>query len=114
MDCHRCVFLKYDGCRYGRCTHQAHLDVKFVLKSQRKNKGSRPYSREICKEFILKKKCSNCKKWIRGEYFADGKTPSKRGRCSLRLMERGEDCPLWEIGPTSWRKHSRKGKASCK
>jgi len=104
MDCHRCKFLKYDGCRYGRCTHQCHPDVKFVPKSQRKEGSSRPYSREICKDFRLRKKCSNCKKWIRGEYFADGKTPAKKGRCSLRLIERGEDCPLWAPGPTSWKK----------
>lgn len=109
MDCHRCIFIKYNGCRYGRCTHPGHPDVKFVPKEQRSADISRPYSREICKDFCLRKKCSNCKKWIRGQYFADGKTPAVRGRCSLRLVERGEDCPQWEIGPTSWKKRSQIG-----
>ena len=106
MDCHRCVHLKYSGCPYGRCTHPGHLDVVFVPKSKRSGEaeGKRPYSREICPDFKLRKKCSNCKHWKRGEYFADGMTPAKKGGCSLRLKECGPDCPLWKQGPTSWKK----------
>jgi len=104
MDCHRCIYIRYDGCRYGRCTHPGHLDVRLVPKGSRPKGHKRPYSRMICREFKLRKKCSNCKHWVRGEYFADGHTPAKKGKCSLRVIERGADCPLWKMGPTSWKK----------
>ena len=105
MDCHRCKYLRYDGCRYGRCSHPGHQDVRFILKHNRGPNSKRPYSREVCKEFVLRRKCSNCINWVRGKYFADGMTPATKGRCKLMVCERnGEDCPLWELGPTSWRK----------
>lgn len=110
MDCHRCYYLRYDGCRYGRCTHPFHPDVRMVPKSQRKEGAPRPYNREICLEFKLVRKCSNCRHWIRGEYFADGRTPATKGHCALRCMERGAECPVWEIGPTSWKKRGKNNK----
>lgn len=106
MDCHRCMNLKYAGCSYGKCSHPGHSDVVFVPKAKREKEGTyvRPYSREICPDFRLRKRCANCKHWKRGEYFADGRTPAKKGRCSLRLIQCGADCPLWKKGPTSWKK----------
>ena len=108
MDCHRCCHIRYDGVKYGRCSHPDHLDVKFIPKSKRVERRFRPYNMQICKDFKLVRKCSNCKNWIRGEYYNDGVTPAKKGRCSLRCFERGADCPLWEIGPTSWVKRVKK------
>jgi len=103
MDCHRCENLRYDGCPYGRCIHKGHQDVRL----QRKRGGVRPYNKQICPDFVLKKRCSNCRYWLRGEYFSDGKTPAKKGRCSLRCVERGKNCPLWKQGRTSWKKRSK-------
>lgn len=108
MDCHRCEYIRYDGSRYGRCAHPGHSDVKFVPKKNRPTDSKRPYSKLVCKEFKLKKRCSNCKNWIRGRYFADGETPAAKGKCKLRICERnGYDCPLWELGPTSCGKEKR-------
>lgn len=91
MDCHRCEFIRYDGCRYGRCSHAGHSDVRFV----RSGKGSaRPYNMQICPDFRLRKRCSNCRYWKRGRYFADGNTPAEKGRCSLEIS--GGVCPLWK------------------
>ena len=101
MDCRRCIYVAYNGCPH--CTHPGHRDVVIPRRNGRSD-GSRPYSREICKDFVLRRKCSNCLNWIRGEYFADGVTPATKGKCRLRCQERGEDCPLWEPGKTSWRK----------
>lgn len=104
MDCHRCYHLRYDGCRYGHCTHPYHQDVRLVPKSERKEGIPRPYNHDICREFKLRRKCSNCKHWIRGRYFADGRTPATKGHCAFKYVEMGEDCPKWAIGPTSWKK----------
>lgn len=101
--------MRYDGCPYGRCIHRGHRDVRFRREDagSRTEDGKRPYNRQICPDFILKKRCSNCKYWIRGAYFSDGETPARKGRCSLRCAERGKDCPLWKKGPTSWRKRRK-------
>ena len=106
MDCHRCVYLKYDGCNYGHCTHSGHKDVRLSLTDAKKRAeaGKRDYNRQICLDFRLRRRCSNCKYWIRGSYFGDGKTPAVKGRCSLRVLKRGDDCSLWKVGPTSWKK----------
>ena len=111
MDCHRCIYLRYDGCSYGHCVHRGHQDVKFSLKEAEslRAEGRRPYNRQICRDFVMKKRCSNCKYWIRGSYFRDGATPAVKGRCSLRCKERGKDCELWRQGPTSWRKMAGDG-----
>lgn len=105
MDCHRCEFLRYDGCPYGRCTHHGHPDVRLSREEARARaeSGKRDYNRQICPDFVLKKRCANCRYWRRGRYFADGKTPATKGHCSLRVQERGKDCPLWAHGPTSGR-----------
>lgn len=115
MDCHRCVYLKYDGCNYGRCTHSGHRDVRLSRAEARKRaeSGKRDYNRQICTDFKLRRKCSNCKHWVRGCYYGDGKTPARKGRCSLRILERGADCPLWKQGPTSWKKLSLREKGVC-
>lgn len=105
MDCHRCVYLRYDGCPH--CVHPDHLDVKRERRANGRvagDKAKRAYSKEWCADFKLRKRCSNCKHWRRGEYFGDGMTPARKGHCSLRIVLKDENCPLWEIGPTSWRK----------
>lgn len=109
MDCHNCEHLRYDGCHYGRCVHRNHRNVSFSREKSKalaKN-GFRVYNRETCPDFILKKRCANCKYWKRGRYFADGKTPAEKGRCSLRVIERGKDCPLWTKGSTTTKKVNR-------
>lgn len=103
MDCHRCIHVRYGGCRYGRCSHPGHSDV---ILSKGKSGEQRRYNRQICKDFVLKKRCSNCRYWERGEYFSDGMTPARRGSCSLKCEERGKDCPIWRQGETSWHKRS--------
>lgn len=100
MDCHRCENLIYSGCRYGRCSHPGHRDV--VLRIG--NGAKRPYNRQICADFVMKKRCSNCKYWIRGKYFADGMTPAAKGSCSLRISRDGSECQVWRAGPTSSRR----------
>lgn len=106
MDCHRCANLKYDGCAYGRCSHPSHVDVRFSLKEarERSKNGIRPYNKQICPDFVMKKKCSNCWYWTRGMYFADGETPAIKGFCSLSISKTGEVCELWRAGRTSWKK----------
>lgn len=99
MDCHRCIHVRYDGCHYGRCSHAGHSDVILV-----RGGDKRPYNRQVCSDFVLRKRCSNCKYWVRGIYFADGKTPSEKGRCSLRCRDDGKTCKLWKQGNTSWKK----------
>lgn len=106
MDCHRCIHVRYDGCRYGRCSHPGHKDVK-LSKCQG---GERKYNKQICPDFRLRKRCSNCRYWIRGRYFSDGATPAAKGKCSLRILREAEDCPMWKAGPTSSKK--RKGKSN--
>lgn len=101
MNCHRCKNLVYCGCPYGRCGHPGHKDVTL----RRSQDGKRKYNRKICPDFELRKSCSNCAHWIRGRYFADGKTPSRKGRCSLDILySGGAPCGKWEQGPTSWRR----------
>lgn len=109
MDCHRCAFLRYDGSPYGHCTHSGHKDVVFSVEDRKKRvkDGVRPYDRRICPDFLVKRRCSNCKYWIRGRYFADGRTPASKGRCSLRCDEIGGGCPMWRSGA------SIAGKKSC-
>lgn len=92
MDCHRCVNIRYDGCRYGRCSHPGHKDVVLEIK-----KGARPYNKQICPDFEVRKRCSNCKYWARGKYFADGRTPAKKGRCSLDICNTGIPCRIWKL-----------------
>ncbi len=106
MDCHRCENLRYDGCPYGRCVCPGHLNVRFSREDakRRASEGNRPYNKQICPDFRMRKRCSNCKYWIRGSYFADGKTPSVKGRCSLKLSKDAAECPLWAKGKTSWKK----------
>lgn len=104
MDCHRCEYIRYDGCHYGRCSHVGHSDVVLLPGKD----GKRPYNKQICADFRLKKKCSNCRYWIRGEYFCDGKTPARKGRCSLDIFGTGSTCELWKAGKTSWRKRPSK------
>jgi len=101
MDCHRCEYVRYDGCSYGHCVHRGHKDV--ILCAGPKG-GKRRYNMDICPDFKLKKRCSNCKYWTRGKYFADGRTPARKGRCSLRCVEAGGDCPLWKKRSASGRK----------
>lgn len=105
MDCHRCIHIKYDGCRYGRCASGRHPDV--VIKKTAEG-DKRSYNKMICPDFVLRKRCSNCFYWKRGKYFSDGKTPAEKGRCSLRCQERHEDCPIWRPGSTSSRKYKQK------
>lgn len=100
MDCHRCVYLRYGGCPH--CTHRGHRDV--VLRRG----DERPYNRMLCKDFVMKKRCSNCKYWKRGRYFADGTTPAARGKCSLGLAEHALVCPMWAQGRTSGRRKESK------
>lgn len=101
MDCHRCENLRYSGSRYGRCSHVGHQDVVI----SRGTGGARPYNREICPDFVLRRRCSNCRYWVRGKYFADGKTPATKGRCSLDILYTGvAPCAVWRQGPTSSRK----------
>lgn len=98
MDCHRCMNIRYDGASYGRCSLPGHRDV--VLK-----RGAGGYNRQICPDFVLRKKCSNCRHWERGEYFADGKTPASKGSCRLRIEGVGAGpCSMWGQGRTKWRK----------
>lgn len=104
MDCHRCEHIRYDGCRYGRCSHVGHSDVRIEPGKD----GKRPYNKMICPDFKLRRKCSNCKYWLRGRYFADGKTPATKGRCSLGILMSAEECPVWGAGSTSSRKRKAK------
>ena len=97
MDCHRCEHIRYDGCRYGRCSHVGHSDVRIEPGKD----GKRPYNKMICPDFKLRRKCSNCKYWLRGRYFADGKTPASKGRCSLKILTGGLCCKMWRKGNTS-------------
>lgn len=96
MDCHKCKFIRYDGHRYGHCVHPGHSDVKLVMKKNRPTDAQRTYSKLVCKEFELRKRCSNCINWVRGKYFKDGETPMIKGHCKLRIIERHGDCPIWE------------------
>lgn len=103
MDCHRCENLRYDGCPYGRCSHPGHSDVRLEI-GQGREEGRRPYNRQVCPDFRLKRRCSNCKYWERGRYFSDGKTPAAKGKCSLDIPSSqmsGGICELWSAGPTS-------------
>ena len=100
MDCHRCENITYAGCRYGRCSHPGHSDVVLSLGRD----GKRRYNRQICPDFVMKRRCSNCKYWHRGKYFADGMTPAAKGCCSLKISMSAVDCPMWGAGPTSSRK----------
>jgi len=100
MDCHRCERVSYAGCRYGRCSHPGHKDVVLKL-----TKGAkRAYNKQICPDFVMKRRCSNCRYWKRGRYFADGVTPATKGRCSLDILREASECPMWKAGPTSSRK----------
>lgn len=99
MNCRVCVHVGYKGCCH--CLLSRHSDVKF---NKNLKGASSKYAKIKCEDFELKKKCSNCANWIRGEYYNDGMTPSSKGRCSLRCVERGGECALWEKGKTSWRK----------
>lgn len=100
MDCHRCIHIRYDGSHYGRCSHWGHGDVV----CSKGTGGARPYNRQICLDFVVRRRCSNCVNWERGAYFADGSTPSVKGRCMLGLCHRPDECPHWKQGRTSWRK----------
>lgn len=102
MDCHRCIHVRYDGCSYGRCSHPNHKDVR--LRLEKKGGGERPYNKDVCPDFQLRRKCSNCKHWIRGRYFADGQTAAQKGHCGYNLQEKGDKCSMWKQGPTSWKK----------
>ena len=105
MDCHRCEHIRYDGCPYGRCSVPGRQDVRF----ERRKPGdgrSRPYSRLICTDFRMKKRCSNCRYWKRGRYFSDGKTPAQKGKCSLEIRTEGSICKMWSAGPTSWKRRT--------
>jgi len=104
MDCHRCENLTYAGSRYGRCSHPGHRDVVLRLSGE----GKRKYNKQFCAEFVMKKRCSNCKYWERGRYFADGITPATKGRCSLKILMSAEECPMWGAGSTSSRKRKEK------
>lgn len=104
MDCHRCEHLRYNGCRYGRCTHPGH---RGVVLSKPKDRSERTYNKLICPDFVMRKRCSNCRYWARGEYFADGKTPAKKGHCSLKLLRDPSECPMWKAGRTSWKKKGK-------
>ena len=104
MDCHRCRNITYAGCRYGRCSHPGHRDVFFSSEKGRKRK----YNKQICPDFVMKRRCSNCKYWKRGRYFADGMTPAEKGSCSLRISRAAEECPMWGAGPTSSSKRKEK------
>jgi hypothetical protein len=84
--------------------HPGHRDVKFY---RRKAGEERPYNKQICPDFKMKKRCSNCRYWERGEYFADGVTPSRKGRCSLDCQRDGKICELWKPGKTSWKKRPK-------
>lgn len=96
MDCHRCEFIRYDGHRYGHCAHPGHSDVKFVMRKNRPADSKRPYSKLVCNEFRLRRRCSNCARWVRGKYFSDGETPSVKGHCSLGNAYSIDGCPDWE------------------
>lgn len=107
MDCHRCEHITYAGCRYGRCSHPGHQDVVLRLDKD----GKRPYNKQICPDFMLRRKCSNCKYWKRGRYFVDGMTPATKGRCSLDILNTGgSPCSVWRQGPTSSRKRKKEEK----
>jgi hypothetical protein len=93
MDCHSCIYLGYEGRRLGKCTHPNHPDVEFVPRSKRRK---RPYNKDKCPDFVLFRRCANCKYWERGKYFADGKTPARKGRCSLSLPQTGRLCHMWK------------------
>ena len=112
MDCHRCQNLRYDGSPYGRCIHRGHRDVVFSREDARKRakEGVRVYNKQICPDFKLKRRCANCSHWKRGEYFADGITPARKGECLFGIVGRsGDDCPMWEQSKkTSWRKNRNK------
>lgn len=99
MDCHNCVYIRYSGSSYGRCTCPGHQDVVFSkeAKEKRKRDGKRVYSRQICNEFKLRQRCSNCMHWVRGKYFADGKTPSAKGYCNLGNYTDYNLCPCWKL-----------------
>lgn len=111
MDCHRCRHIRYDGCSYGRCSLPCHPDVRLVRPGSKGRKSdSRPYNMQKCPDFSLMRRCSNCRYWKRGEYFSDGRTPARKGRCSLDLSFSADSCPMWKKGKTSWRKQGRSGK----
>ena len=106
MDCHNCEHLGYSGCPYGRCMHPGHQDVRFSRADakKRREEGNRAYNRQICPDFSLKKRCSNCANWTRGHYFSDGMTPAAKGCCTLGREANGGSCPKWKPGKTSWRR----------
>lgn len=108
MDCHRCQNIVYSGCKYGRCSLPGHQDVHLEIARD----GPRRYNKQICPDFKQRRRCSNCAYWLRGEYFADGKTPSRKGRCSLKIKPEDGKCRLWRQGKTSWRKRTRDGSAA--
>jgi len=110
MDCHRCSHLRYDGSRYGRCSLPQHAGVRFTPKSQRMGEP-RPYSRETCPDFSLRRSCPNCRYWSRGEYFADGVTPARKGACTLDVRKSASECPLWSGGRASVGKSHRRMKS---
>ena len=112
MDCHRCKNIRYDGNPYGRCALPGHQDVVLRRRGRDEAGTQRPYNRQVCPDFVMRRRCSNCAYWSRGEYFRDGKTPSRKGKCSLRIVERdGHDCPLWKRGQTRWKKRPRAERA---
>lgn len=96
MDCHSCRHITYSGCRYGRCSHPGHCDV--MLKRGEPD-GKRPYDRRICPDFELRMRCANCRYWIRGKYSSDGKTPARKGSCSIGLRSGVDgECVMWRKG----------------
>lgn len=105
MNCRMCENVRYGG-GCARCSMPGHRDV--VLRPGAD--GRRTYNKEICPDFRLVKRCSNCLYWFRGAYAGDGVTPATRGRCSLGRPEGlvGR-CPLWRKGRTSWRKRREDG-----
>lgn len=111
MDCHSCQYIQYDGTPYGRCSHRGHKNVTFSLQDAKKRskKGERIYNTQICPDFKRKRRCSNCSHWKRGEYFADGKTPARKGKCLFGIVGRnGDDCPMWDRNKnTSWKKQKQ-------
>lgn len=105
MDCHRCIHIKYAGCRYGRCDCPGHSGIVLV----KSRSGRRSYNNLICPDFVMRRRCSNCVHWKRGEYFADNKTPATKGCCTLgNVISNGGPCPDWKQNKkTSWNKSKR-------
>ncbi len=97
MDCRNCIYIRYGGCSH--CSHPGHSGMSIVSCAGRRKE----YDRRICPDFTLRKRCSNCKYWKRGEYFMDGKTPSRKGYCSLGLSAGAGKCQIWGRGKTTCR-----------